>query len=138
MAEGSANYHEPYEILGPATRDMHRALVSVMEELEAIDWYQQRVDAADDPDLKAILLHNKDEEVEHALMGLEWIRRKSPAFDAMMRRYLFTEGPVVAVEEAAEEGGDQESGPADGTGGIHIAPSPSLGIGSLKSEAPQE
>jgi len=84
-------YHEPVEQLSVATRDMHRAIVSLMEELEAVDWYNQRVDACSDSELKAILAHNRDEEKEHASMVLEWIRRRDPKFDKELRDYLFTE-----------------------------------------------
>jgi ferritin-like protein len=83
-------YHEPVEELTEATRDMHRAIVSLMEELEAVDWYNQRVDACKDPALKAILAHNRDEEKEHAAMVLEWIRRQDPALDKELKDYLFT------------------------------------------------
>lgn len=88
-------YHEPYEKLSDATRDMHRAVTSLMEELEAVDWYNQRIDAAADPELKAILAHNRDEEKEHAAMVLEWIRRRDPEMDKQLRESLFTEGPIV-------------------------------------------
>ncbi len=84
-------YHEPIEQLSTETRDMHRAIVSLMEELEAVDWYNQRVDACGDPELKAILAHNRDEEKEHAAMVLEWIRRRDPRFDKELRDYLFTD-----------------------------------------------
>jgi ferritin-like protein len=84
-------YHEPIEELTEQTRDMHRAIVSLMEELEAIDWYNQRVDACKDPELASILAHNRDEEKEHAAMVLEWIRRKDPAFDHQLKDYLFTD-----------------------------------------------
>jgi len=84
-------YHEPIEQLSAATRDMHRAIVSLMEELEAVDWYNQRVDACSDPELKAVLAHNRDEEKEHASMVLEWIRRRDPLFDKELRDYLFTD-----------------------------------------------
>lgn len=73
-------YHEPIDELSDETRDMHRAITSLMEELEAVDWYNQRVGACKDAALKAILAHNRDEEKEHAAMVLEWIRRKDPAF----------------------------------------------------------
>ena len=92
-------YHEPIGELSPETRDRHRALLSLMEELEAIDWYQQRADAAADPELKAILDHNRDEEKEHAAMLLEWLRRRDPAFDGMLREFLFTKEPITRVEE---------------------------------------
>jgi ferritin-like protein len=91
--------HEPIESLSPATRDLHRALVSLMEELEAIDWYQQRADATPDAELRAVMEHNRDEEIEHAMMALEWIRRQSPKFDENMRTYLFSEGPITEVEK---------------------------------------
>lgn len=88
-------YHEPINELSDATRDMHRAIISLMEELEAVDWYNQRVDACKDAELKAILAHNRDEEKEHAAMVLEWIRRKDPAFDHELRDYLFTEKSIA-------------------------------------------
>jgi hypothetical protein len=88
-------YHEPVELLSTKTRDMHRAIVSLMEELEAVDWYNQRVDACSDPDLKAILAHNRDEEKEHAAMVLEWIRRSDPRFDKELRDYLFTDKQIA-------------------------------------------
>ena len=91
-------YHEPIAELTTETRDMHRAIVSLMEELEAVDWYQQRVDACADPELKAILAHNRDEEKEHAAMVLEWIRRRDPKFDKELRDYLFTDKPIVGLE----------------------------------------
>jgi len=90
----SVGYHEPVEELSSATRDMHRAIVSLMEELEAIDWYNQRVDACKDEDLISILAHNRDEEKEHAAMVLEWIRRKDPAFSVQLKDYLFTQDRI--------------------------------------------
>jgi ferritin-like protein len=86
----SVGYHEPIEELSDQTRDMHRAIVSLMEELEAVDWYNQRADACQDPELKAILQHNRDEEKEHAAMVLEWIRRNDPAMSKELKDYLFT------------------------------------------------
>jgi ferritin-like protein len=74
---------------------MHRAIVSLMEELEAVDWYNQRADACSDPELKAILAHNRDEEKEHASMVLEWIRRRDPRFDKELRDYLFTDRKIA-------------------------------------------
>lgn len=91
----SVGYHEPVEELSAETRDMHQAIVSLMEELEAVDWYNQRADVCKDPDLKAILEHNRDEEKEHASMILEWIRRKDPRFSKEMKDYLFTEKPIA-------------------------------------------
>jgi uncharacterized protein len=90
----SDSYHEPFERLSDDTRDMHRAILSLMEELEAVDWYNQRVDACRDPELRAILEHNRDEEKEHAAMMLEWIRRRDPKFDHELRATLFREGPI--------------------------------------------
>jgi len=87
----SVGYHEPLESLSPQTRDMHRAIVSLMEELEAVDWYNQRAEACTDPELQAILEHNRDEEKEHASMVLEWIRRRDPKFSAELKDYLFTD-----------------------------------------------
>ncbi|MFZ5482664.1 MAG: encapsulin-associated ferritin-like protein [Pseudomonadota bacterium] len=91
----SMGYHEPVNELSDETRDMHRAIVSLMEELEAVDWYNQRADACKDPELRAILAHNRDEEKEHAAMVLEWIRRKDPSFDKELKDYLFTEAPIA-------------------------------------------
>jgi len=88
-------YHEPTAELSDGTRDMHRAIVSLMEELEAVDWYNQRVDVCKDPELKAILAHNRDEEKEHAAMVLEWIRRKDPAFNHELKDYLFTDKVIA-------------------------------------------
>ncbi len=98
----SAGYHEPFERLQPKTRDMHRALTSLQEELEAVDWYQQRVDAISDPELKQILEHNRDEEKEHAVMVLEWIRRHDPTFARQLALRLGKEGPIVHEEELKE------------------------------------
>ena len=94
----SVGYHEPVEELSDETRNMHRAIVSLMEELEAVDWYNQRVGACNDEELKAILMHNRDEEKEHASMVLEWIRRKDPAFSKQLQDYLFTEKPIAHKE----------------------------------------
>lgn len=88
-------YHEPIDELSAETRDMHRAITSLMEELEAVDWYNQRADACQDKALKAILEHNRDEEKEHAAMLLEWIRRKDPTFSKQLKDYLFTEKAIA-------------------------------------------
>ncbi|MBD3668403.1 MAG: ferritin [Kangiella sp.] len=87
-------YHEPYEELSEETKDMHRAIVSLMEELEAVDWYNQRIDCCKDDELKSILRHNRDEEKEHAAMVLEWIRRRDPKFDQQLKDYLFSEDEI--------------------------------------------
>jgi hypothetical protein len=100
MAGSSDTYHEPLDKLSSTTQDMHRALVSLQEELEAVDWYQQRADACEDAELKAILLHNMREEIEHASMVLEWLRRNHPDFATHLRTYLFQEKPILAIEEA--------------------------------------
>src|SRR6478672_7980682 len=105
----SEGFHESPQDLTPQTRDLHRAIVSLMEELEAIDWYQQRIDATQDESLKEVLGHNRDEEIEHAMMNLEWIRRHNPTFDVAARTFLFSEGPITEVEEkmkAAEAAGE--------------------------------
>ncbi len=92
-------YHEPLDKLSAATLDMHRAVQSLMEELEAVDWYSQRMDACTDPELKAILQHNRDEEKEHAVMVLEWIRRRDPEMDKQLRKILFKDGPIAGDHE---------------------------------------
>jgi ferritin-like protein len=103
--------HEPIDKLKPETINIHRAIVSLMEELEAIDWYRQRADACTDAQLRAILEHNMNEEIEHASMVLEWIRRNVPKFDESLKTYLFTTGNVVEIEEAAN-GDDKQSAKA--------------------------
>jgi ferritin-like protein len=121
----SVGFHEAESALKPETKDRHRAIVSLMEELDAVDWYDQRVDTAGDAELRAILAHNRDEEREHAMMLLEWLRRNAPGFEEQMRTYLYAEGPITQVEEAvtgAAAGGGSESVGSDG----------SLGIGSLR------
>ncbi|HYD78377.1 MAG TPA: encapsulin-associated ferritin-like protein [Paucimonas sp.] len=91
----SEGFHEPIEKLSALTMDMHRAIASLMEELEAVDWYNQRADACADPELKRILEHNRDEEKEHAAMVLEWIRRHDPKMDHELRESLFKSGPIA-------------------------------------------
>lgn len=95
----SVGYHEPIGEISAETRDMHRAIVSLMEELEAIDWYNQRVDACQNPELKAILAHNRDEEKEHASMVLEWIRRRDPKLSQELSEYLFSTAPIAHDSE---------------------------------------
>jgi ferritin-like protein len=121
----SEGYHE--QDLPDSVKDQHRAITSLMEELEAVDWYHQRVAVATDAELRDILAHNRDEEKEHAAMVLEWLRRRDPKFDEMLRTYLFTEAPIVQVEEMTTDGGE----PGDGDTATSVW-SGSLGIGSLK------
>jgi len=123
----SAGLHEPAESLGADVINRHRAIASLQEELEAVDWYDQRVAATDDESLAAVLAHNRDEEKEHAAMTLEWLRRRDPAFDTVLRTYLFTEAPIVEVELEVEAEGGGVGGP-DAAG----AGDGSLGIGSLR------
>jgi ferritin-like protein len=120
MGENSNSLHEDAAVLGSEVVNRHRAVASIMEELEAVDWYDQRVAATDDAELAEVLAHSRDEEKEHAVMTLEWLRRHDPALDAALRQYLFTDGSIVALEEA-------DSGAAD------AAPSAGgLSIGSLR------
>ena len=123
----SETLHEDPSRLKPETVDRHRAITSLMEELEAVDWYDQRVDAATDDELRAILAHNRDEEKEHASMILEWLRRNDPKFHEHLRTYLFTEAGVTDIEDEAEGGGSAGNG-----GGANKSANGSLGIGSLK------
>jgi uncharacterized protein len=102
----SAGYHEPFDRISPKTRDLHRAYTSLQEELEAVDWYQQRIDLIEDPELKEILEHNRDEEKEHATMILEWIRRNDPAFARQLAMKLDKPGPIVEEEEKKEASGE--------------------------------
>ena len=129
MAESSAGLHEAREDIRPETLARHRGIVSLMEELEAMDWYDQRIDATGAAELKEVLAHNRAEETEHAAMSLEWLRRHDPELDTHLRQYLFAEGSIVAVEEAIEGGGG-EGGGAGAPGGA--APDGSLGIGDLR------
>ena len=118
----SENLHEDPKAIGAEIIDKHRAISSLMEELEAIDWYDQRVAAASDGDLKAVLAHNRDEEKEHAAMVLEWLRRRDPALDANLRKYLFTDTPLAALIAA-----EKAEPPAP------VAPDGHLGIGDLRA-----
>ncbi|MCC5952171.1 MAG: ferritin [Acidimicrobiia bacterium] len=121
MAASSGSLHESPDVLDAETVDRHRAIVSIMEEMEAVDWYDQRAEATHDPELAAVLRHNRDEEKEHAAMTLEWLRRHDDGWDHELRTYLFTEGPILDLEHADHDEGVGDRG-ADG----------SLGIGSLK------
>lgn len=123
MAESSMGLHEAREDISPATMERHRGIVSLMEELEAMDWYDQRIDATKDGQLREVLAHNRAEETEHAAMSLEWLRRNDPALDEHLREYLFTTGSIVAIEDEIEGGGGG-GGAAPGDGG--------LGIGDLR------
>ena len=120
----SETLHEDPGTLGPEVIDRHRAIVSLMEELEAVDWYDQRAKATANPELRAVLEHNRDEEKEHAAMALEWLRRIDPVFDRHLRTFLFSEGPITEIEAEMTEAGQQ-----DETGTLG---SDSLGIGSLR------
>lgn len=131
-------YHEPVGELTQQDRNYVRALMSLKEEIEAVDWYHQRVATCPDPQLKSILAHNRDEEIEHAVMALEWLRRNMPGWDEQMRTYLFTEGDVTAIEEAAEVGEASEVGGRDVDEPVMETSKPTgggLGIGSLKKIA---
>ncbi|MFW6051455.1 MAG: ferritin [Myxococcota bacterium] len=108
----AGQYHEPRDVLSTKTLDVKRAIDSMMEELEAIDWYRQRAEAASDPALRAILDHHQREEIEHFAMLLEWLRRNDADFADQLRDYLFTEGDIVAAEEEANGPGDRGSGSA--------------------------
>jgi uncharacterized protein len=119
MGMAHEGLHEAADVLDAATIDRHRAIVSLIEELEAIDWYDQRVKATQDPVLAAILAHNRDDEKEHAAMILEWIRRQDPALDEQLRLFLFTSDSVVDIAGAG--GVEPQGGPG------------SLRIGSLRS-----
>lgn len=104
----STTYHEPAGELPAETRDIHRAIASLIEELEAVDWYHQRVAVTQSEELREILAHNRDEEIEHAAMTLEWLRRQMPKFDEELRTYLFTDGPIAGHEEEVTGGGGGE------------------------------
>jgi ferritin-like protein len=126
----SESLHEDAGKLGPEVIDQHRAIVSLMEELEAVDWYNQRAKATGNPELRAILEHNRDEEKEHAAMALEWLRRSDPTLSQHLKTFLFTEGPITGIEATMEEKGGSESGSSG------VSDDGSLGIGSLRSTKP--
>lgn len=119
-----SSYHEPVEELSLADRDIHRALNSLKEEVEAVDWYHQRAAATQDDTIRNIIVHNRDEEIEHACMMIEWLRRTMPEWDEALRTYLFTTAPITEIEESST-GGDTSEGTASSGCGI--------GIGSLKN-----
>ncbi|MGO9340992.1 MAG: encapsulin-associated ferritin-like protein [Acidimicrobiales bacterium] len=126
----SVGLHEPVDLLSADTIDRHRAIASIQEELEAVDWYDQRVAATEDAALAAILAHNRDEEKEHAAMTLEWLRRHDPVLDSHLRTYLFTTEPVTEIEKEAEESaGASPEAPDSATDGC-------LNIGGLKGGTP--
>lgn len=123
-----SEYHEPESELSDGVRDLHRALTSLKEEIEAVDWYNQRAARAADPALRRVLEHNRNEEIEHACMALEWLRRTMPEWDAALRTYLYAAGDIVAAEEAAEHKG----GGAKGEGASPTGTGRGLGVGSLR------
>lgn len=127
MAGASDSYHEDIGQLRPETMDRHRAIISLQEECEAVDWYDQRIDATGDAELARILAHNRDEEKEHAAMTLEWLRRHDPGWDEQLRTYLFTERPILEVEDAAETADDEHA-----AGREDRAATGDLGIRSLR------
>lgn len=108
-----SNYHEPVELLNEKTRNITRAINSLKEELEAVDWYNQRVEASSDEELKAIMAHNRDEEIEHACMTLEWLRRNMDGWDEELKTYLFTSGPITSIE-GQEQASDAPSSSGNG------------------------
>ena len=103
MGGTGSEWHEDYDAMSEATRNFSRAVKSVIEELEAVDWYNQRLEATTDKQLRGILEHNRNEEIEHAMMGLEYLRRVNSVFDGHMRTYLFTTGDILEVEEKSKE-----------------------------------
>jgi uncharacterized protein len=128
VSTSSAKFHESADDLRPETRDRHRGIVSLMEELEAVDWYDQRIDAAGDEDLRGVLRHNRDEEKEHASMVLEWLRRHDETWDGFLHRYLFTERPIA--ELAAEAEVEAATGTAPSTDVVNMGDG-SLGLRGL-------
>ena len=119
-----SDYHESWDALPERSRNIHRACRSLAEEVDAVDWYDQRVALTEDAELRAVLAHNRDEEIEHAAMTLEWLRRHMDGWDEKLRLYLFTDTPLLEIEGQAEEA-------ACGDG---VEPGGDLGIGSMKGE----
>jgi len=116
-------FHEPFELLSEKTKDVTRAINSLREELEAVDWYNQRADVATDDELRSILEHNRNEEMEHAVMLMEWLRRNMDGWDEEMHTYFFTNSPVTSLEEESEQPNESNDTPSFGK---------SLNIGSMK------
>jgi hypothetical protein len=110
-------YHEPVEKMDEKTMNITRALMSLKEEIEAVDWYNQRVSASEDETLREVLAHNRDEEIEHAVMTLEWLRRNMDVWDENLRKYLFTTENILEVEESGSETNEKDK---------------DLGIGDMK------
>jgi uncharacterized protein len=104
-----SNYHEPANELSSEARDFSRALNSLKEEIEAVDWYHQRVDLTENESLKEIMAHNRDEEIEHACMTLEWLRRNMPGWDEELRNYLFKDGEIAHHDHGEIENGRKPS-----------------------------
>jgi hypothetical protein len=126
-------FHEPRDRLPERIIDEHRAVTSMIEEFEAVLWYEQRAAVTTNPELKEILIHNRNEEREHAMMLLEWIRRNIDGYDEEMRTYLFKDAPITELEELAEGGeGDDENEGDDETDPAAKPVDESLNIGSLK------
>lgn len=118
-----SEYHESIETLSNQTRDFSRALNSLKEEIEAINWYQQRYDVTQDEELKKVLAHNRDEEIEHACMALEWLRRNMPGWNEELRTYLFQEGSITSIEENKEIGEEKSTSstkPSQSTNDLNI------------------
>lgn len=144
----SESYHEPMDRLSEAVIDRHRAISTIMEELEAVDWYDQRISATGDQSLARVLAHHRDEEKEHAAMAIEWLRRNDATFDEQLRAYLFTEEEITEVEAIAEgrepDGQPEAAGSGDElsvTTEPAVAAEPNdggLGIGSLRAVPHEE
>lgn len=115
------DYHEPVELLDEKARDIARILHSLKEEVEAVNWYHQRVSASNNPVIKELLAHHRNEEIEHAVMAVEWLRRNMPGWDKELRQYLFTTGPIVGIEPAIYENHPKNK------------PASRLNIGNMKS-----
>ena len=134
MAGASQGWHEAEEKLSEGTKDIHRALVSLQEELEAIDWYRQRADATQNEPLKGVLLHNMAEEVEHACMVLEWLRRHVPVFDKNLRTYLFQTAPITEIEVAEEKSGGSSAMKGDAPQQVKQPERTGFTVGKMKGD----
>jgi len=124
-----SQYHEPVNELSEEAKNFTRALNSLKEEIEAVDWYNQRADVTTDQSVQGIVEHNRDEEIEHAAMAIEWLRRNDPVWAEELETYLFTQSEITAVEEEAEGGGAEGE---EDTNNTSTSTNQSLGISSLK------
>jgi uncharacterized protein len=100
---GFEQYHEPAEELPEKTRTFARLILSMIEEAEAIDWYEQRLALEQDKEARKIMAHTQKEEFIHFGMDLEFLLRRNPQWRIIMKNLLFTKGDLTKLAEKAED-----------------------------------